>query len=313
MAALIFRSTWQPLDPAQPNGASLPRQTLLKLASWNIDFAAALPGVRAASALAYLELTFSAHPGRIVILLQEMCIHSARQLLETPWIQQNFVVVGYDPAVLSHYFTVMLIPLTLRIANSFRMPFPTTHMGRDALFVDIPLSAPPGSTGSNSDVLRLSTSHLESLDSGEKHRWAQVDLVARRLRERGGDAANVVAGVLGGDMNSILDRECQISERYGLRDAWEDEVPAVHDEGDGVGGAEGHTWGYQSGNTPFPPRRFDKFFYCGSLETVPLEEVPGFGRRVGRFGIGLKAVMPDKESVWASDHFGIAVGIKVGE
>jgi hypothetical protein len=56
--------------------------------------------------------------------------------------------------------------------------------------------------------------------------------------------------------------------------------------------------------------------YTGCVETVPLSETAGFGRKVGCLGIGLKVGPPlkfaESREAWVSDHFGIAIGIKVG-
>ena len=318
MSALIYRTLWQHLDAAQPHGACLPRNTLLKVVSWNIDFATPAPGERSAAALEYLERTFGEQPGQLAVILQEVCQESVKQILHARWVQQNFVVVGYDlPTPLqagttARYFTLAMIPIGLRVERSFRMPFPS-RMRRDALFVDIPVCSSPGAKGK--DMLRLCTTHLESLGSGAPLRKRQLNMIAYKLREYG-EASGVVAGLLGGDMNAILDAEHALQEQVGLKDAWEDELPAhaQHSEGEvSTGGPEGHTWGYQSGNTPFPPQRFDKFLYNGSVETVPLSEAPGFGRRIGRLGVGLKVEIPGAQPLWASDHFGIAVGIKVGD
>lgn len=83
---------------------------------------------------------------------------------------------------------------------------------------------------------------------------------------------------------------------------------------------DGHTWGYQPRETEWAPKRFDKFMYTGCVETVTLSETPGLGKKVGRLGIGLQVGSPGRQrlicaestrGVWVSDHFGIAIGIKV--
>jgi tyrosyl-DNA phosphodiesterase 2 len=72
------------------------------------------------------------------------------------------------------------------------------------------------------------------------------------------------------------------------------------------GRVEGHMWGYQP-RSRWPPIRFDKFFYTEDLEVVALEETQDCSGQVGRLGVGLKT----EKGLWVSDHFGIAIGVKV--
>jgi len=116
------------------------------------------------------------------------------------------------------------------------------------------------------------------------------------------------------------------------------------------GQARGNTWGYQS-DGPRSRKRMDKFFYSGLIETVALNEAQDVAGRLGRLGINLtteveawemettkisitpgklvkkphkqyfseesaamlqdKRVVHKKINTWVSDHFGIAVAIKV--
>ncbi len=315
ISPLIYSSSWQPLGSVESCGAScLQRNTLLKVVSWNIDFVRPGPAERAATAFEYLQRTFGERPGQLVILLQEVNRESVLQILLNRWVQENFILIGSDPprtvcdgfSIPARYFTLVMIPIGLRPQASFRMPLPT-RMERDSVFVDIPVCPSPNSD--RKDVLRLCTSHLESLDHNAPRRKRQLELISKQLNEHG-DASNVVAGLIGGDMNAIHDEERALPELFGLRDAWADVGPghAEHQEYVSTGGREGHTWGYQSGKTEFPPKRFDKLLYAGCIETVPLDETPGFGRRLGRLGVGLKV---ESDQRWASDHYGIAIGIKV--
>lgn len=174
----------------------------------------------------------------------------------------------------------------------------------------------------------------------------------------------IVAGLVGGDMNSIDKSEHEFHKRddIDLKDVWED-VPAPpipklrpFQKDLTYGRARGNTYGYQSDKNR-ERKRLDKFFYTGSLETVPLSEVHDFTGKLGRLGIGLKTEVdawewtlspwtvkggkflnkpvkeyrplytladervqyylerkelpPIKHECWVSDHFGIAVGVKV--
>jgi hypothetical protein len=133
-------------------------------------------------------------------------------------------------------------------------------------------------------------------------------------------------------MNAIHDMEHTLHKQMGLKDAWEDALlahPPNLERGKvdpSYGRMSGHTWGYQSTVTKWPPNRLDKFMYTGCIETVRLTETQGLGGKVGRLGIGLTVDVPLKkgslgqqaleveetiQKAWVSDHFGIAIGIKV--
>lgn len=126
-------------------------------------------------------------------------------------------------------------------------------------------------------------------------------------------------------------------------------IPKHVPEDPTFGQARGHTCGYQSHGGD-PRKRADKFFYTGRIETLPVEESEDVTGNLGRIGIGLdtgdvlwiKKYRPwGKESyreyltdaqyqakrqhlvgdggeswkratAWASDHFGITVGVRVG-
>lgn len=119
-------------------------------------------------------------------------------------------------------------------------------------------------------------------------------------------------------MISELDDEIHRRPDVGLRDVWEDNAqahgPSGTDSADvkpgekdpTFGKAEGHTWGYRP-RARFPPRRFDKIFYTGDLGVVALEEVNDSSGKVGRLGVDVKT----EKGMWISNHFGIAVGVKV--
>lgn len=298
------------------------RDSLLKIISWNINFASPHPAERVGAAMEYLQETFGSDPGHLTIFLQEVCQKSVDRILQTRWVQQNFVVTGHQPPRIFQagiprpaiYFTLMMTPKSLRIQNSFRVPLPS-EMGRDALFVDIPISCPHDeSTSKRVDVLRLCTTHLESLGEGTDLRKRQLQLISQVLKEER-NKINVVAGVLGGDMNSIFDEEHSSHHQSGLKDAWEDPPPVHQPNADG----DGNTWGYQSRGKKWQPSRLDKFMYTGCIQIVPLSETSGNGVKVKRLGLGLMARIPIKEicgtermqNVWVSDHYAIAVGTKI--
>jgi tyrosyl-DNA phosphodiesterase 2 len=141
------------------------------------------------------------------------------------------------------------------------------------------------------------------------------------------DITNIIAGLVGGDMNAIHNMEHTMHRQVEIRDAWEDTVfanPPIPEHGKldtSFGLLSGHTWGYQSKQMEWTPNRLDKFMYTGAIETTPLNETRKLGESPGRLGInlttgvplGLQPLKPDEtvQKVWVSDHFGIAIGIKV--
>ncbi len=226
-------------------------------------------------------------------------------------------------------------------------------MGRDALCVDIAVSS-QGEAASKKSI-RLCTTHLESLYDGGRYRSSQLAAISDLLKATEVTGHNNIAGIVGGDMNAIGPEEHQLHKtmEVNLKDAWEDISPPPIPKRSGrkdltFGRARGNTWGYQS-RVPRSGKRFDKFYYTGQLETIPLTEGQDVTGKISRIGIGCKTEVeaweyqskvfrvvrgefvektethylskeraknkPDVRFVkidhWVSDHFGIAVGIKV--
>ncbi|KAF2177317.1 hypothetical protein K469DRAFT_697326 [Zopfia rhizophila CBS 207.26] len=185
-------SAWRELSSVQSHKdgrRGLQRNSLLRVVSWNIDFASPGPTERVATAMEYLQTTFGDDPGQLAIVLQEVCQRSVQQILQTRWVQQNFIIAGHEPPRTfqagiprpARYFTLVMTPKSLRLESSFRMPLPS-EMGRDALFVDVQLC--PTNQRPNSemkDVLRLCTTHLESLEEGTSLRTRQLELISQKL------------------------------------------------------------------------------------------------------------------------------------
>jgi hypothetical protein len=127
-----------------------------------------------------------------------------------------------------------------------------------------------------------------------------------------------MAGLVGGDMNSLDESEHDLSHCIGMSDAWEGGSSFLHgkeNQLDNFDEASGHTWGYQSPSSIWAPRRFDKFLYTGALEITPVTESQGATAKVWCLGRGLQTDIPGKEGkvwkAWVSDHFAIATIIKV--
>ena len=314
---------------------------------------------RALSAMTHLMDVFGDPPPPSVIMLQEVQADSLGAILEHSWVKNNFAISDVDAP--ERYFTIMMVSQHLQAESWFRFPLPT-RMGRDALLVDIPMSPIRGDSGHPKRILRLCTTHLESLWESEGHEFrprqlAQISAVLKAPSRHG---VEIAGGLVGGDMNHIspLDFTCHQTSDIDLRDVWED-TPYLPDprlkpfqKDLTYGRAKGNTWGYQS-TGPHGRKRMDKFFYTGSVDTEALGEAQDLSGKVGRLGIGLKTKVEvlackstrfrvlrgkeveepyetfydiEKEHLysgigngyvrktidgWVSDHFGIAIGIRV--
>lgn len=305
-------STWIAFEP-DDHINHLQRGSVLKVVSWNIDAFSFCPGIRTSSALGHLQEVFGTVPGHLVVMLQEVCHESLQAILESSWVQRNFVLTNVDPPQSLYkeisggsfilrdlywkaelYFTLIMIPKDLGIVNCFRVPF-VTQMGRDALFVDLPISTSGRRTKSN-ESLRLCTTHLESLWSGKAYRPSQLAMISAFLKGPRAAESRIIAGLVGGDMNAIDRSEHtlhQVSD-INLKDVWEDipapPVPVLKPfkKDTSYGRAKGNTWGYQSKSKAGERKRMDKFFYTGLMETVALTEPQDVTGRLGRVGISLK-------------------------
>ncbi|KAH7371713.1 hypothetical protein BKA66DRAFT_443907 [Pyrenochaeta sp. MPI-SDFR-AT-0127] len=353
---------------------ALPRGSILKVVSWNIDSFNPSPGTRASTALHHLQGLFGTEPSHLVVMLQEVCWESLQVIMENEWVRQNYMLTNVDPPQLLHggipedlwgvkdrywraarYFTIMMIPRHIGIVNCFRMPLKTV-MGRDALFVDIQIPS--------SGLLRLCTTHLESRRTGKPCRRGQLASISEMLQGPQAMKAGVIAGLVGGDMNAIHASEHSIHQdaNINLNDAWEDVPPPPlpilkpFQRDLSYGRARGHTYGYHPNGSRIRSRK-DKYYYAGTVEIVPLTESHDIAGKLGRIGVGLtaeveafedimtrwktirgkmvkreykfyyshdqaqgiKAADPDyyrtlrltKIKTCVSDHFGIAVGVKV--
>ncbi|KAI1466836.1 uncharacterized protein F4812DRAFT_433014 [Daldinia caldariorum] len=314
------------------NRTSLKRGDILKIASWNLLFSVPAAAARASAALAYLQTMFGQEPHNLVVMLQELRRESLEAILEDKWARQNFSLSDTEPPgfhyaddesfdrkpsrIPSGYFTLMMVSRNLPISNCFRVPF-VSEMGRDALVVDIPVSE-DHDPETPKRSLRLCTTHLESLYTGRELRFLQLVQVSALLKgNSSSQGQRIYGGLVGGDMNStdVSEHNAHRAPEVGLKDVWEDE-PAPTPPGRKpfqkdltYGKARGNTWGYQC-NGAKSRRRLDKFLYTGSIETFALSEAQDTTGKLGRFGIGLKTKVGSND-VWVSDHFGIAVGIKI--
>jgi tyrosyl-DNA phosphodiesterase 2 len=169
-------------------------------------------------------------------------------------------------------------------------------MQRDALFVDIPLPS--------SLILRLCTTHLESLCAVPPKRPAQLAAAASHLRQ-------AHAGILAGDLNAIEEFDKTLPSECGLKDAYLESGGVEGDEG-------GMTWGqmaWRGERRRWGLSRMDKVLFCGGVRLV------GFER------FGMDVVVEEEEAArelvegrglekaWVTDHLGVKAEfvVEVGE
>lgn len=299
-------STWSPTkhSPAAP----ILQDATFAVLTWNIDFSAPLPILRFQTVLSHLEqllsplLNSDTRPPTI-ILLQEVHKSCFPTLLSNIFIRAMYDITDVSPASWdnnSSYGSLTLVPklLSAHVTSVFRTPFPTSKMGRDALYIDFGL--PQSSSERPTTKIRVANTHLESLPgSGDSARAEQLASISQFLSCRG-----ISGGLVGGDMNAISPSDTKLSGEVGLLDAWLDKTD---DTGEGIISPRdedsGHTWGYQP-PTVFPPGRLDKVLFTGDLKVEDVERV----------GVNLKFTAQEGaegDDSWVSDHYGLLARVIV--
>lgn len=249
---------------------------------------------RALSAMTHLKDVFGDPPPPSVIMLQEVHSDSLAAILEHSWIKKNFAISDVDAP--ERYFTLIMVSQHIQAESWFRFSLPT-NMWRDALILDIPISPVEGEPERSKRILRLCTTHLESLWEPEGHelRPRQLAQISALLKAPSKHGVQIAGGLVGGDMNPIspLDMTCHKTSDIDLRDVWED-TPSLlgpclkpFQKDLTYGRAKGNTWGYQSKGSR-SRKRMDKFLYTGSVDMEALSESQDLSGKVGRLGIGLK-------------------------
>ncbi|KAI9848853.1 MAG: hypothetical protein M1837_006369 [Sclerophora amabilis] len=342
---------WHPFEPVAGQ-KPLDQGDIVRVASWNINFQAPDRAPRASAAMAHLRDIFGDPPPPLVVMLQEVDCLSLEAILADSWIREHFVLSNVEPP--QRYFTLMMVSPQIQAENWFRVPF-ESRMERDALVVDISISSPGGESEHLKKIIRLCTTHLESLPEieGRELRPRQLAQISKLLKVPPSHHAQIIGGLVGGDMNPIspVDAVSHRTEEVDLRDVWEDTDPPPFPlrkpfkKDLTYGKARGNTWGYQSPGAR-SRKRLDKFFYTGMVDTVPLAEAQDLSGKIGRLGINVKTRVDaliditsgieeeenhqkfsgpqglrekehrdnsvlEEEDVWVSDHFGIAIGLRV--
>ena len=298
-------SAWEPVSHTRP---PLRRGSTLTIASWKLDWSSPDPAARTLAALDHLEHVFGTEPEDLVIMLQEISTPAMRTMLESPWVRRNFLLSDMMPPETSRritlnkmsvsrsaketapYFTAIMVSKALPLLSCFRAPL-VTNMGRDALTVDIHVRGLSDEKDSHQrDCIRLCTTHLESFSQETECRLRQLSVISGLLKcSTLVPGRKVIAGIVGGDMNSISKREHGFHRKgqVNLKDVWEDAQPESSQGVDSHGEDNWTTWGRQSVE-PRDSRRMDKFLYWGAIETLTVEDAQDATGRIGRFGIGLR-------------------------
>ncbi|KAL9607937.1 MAG: hypothetical protein Q9167_007198 [Letrouitia subvulpina] len=293
-------SDWRPLKPVFDHG-DFCQGKLLRIVSWNINFMAPGSARRAFAIMSHLEEIFGDSPPSLVVMLQEVNSQSLAAILTHAWVRNNFVLSNIEAP--QRYFTLMT-SRRVQAKTWFRVRLPS-QMERDALVVDIPILPSENRLEQTSQILRLCTTHLESLPEVESQEWRPLQLVqiSALLKAPPTPRAQIVAGLVRGDMNPIspLDTTSHEAENVKLHDIWEEKprppIPQLKpfQKGFTFGKARGNTWGYQS-RAAKSRKRLDKLICTGFVDTFPLSKAQDLTRKIGRLGIGVKTKVEVLES-----------------
>ncbi|PCH41563.1 hypothetical protein WOLCODRAFT_137470 [Wolfiporia cocos MD-104 SS10] len=292
---------WKPaVDTSTADDVAAP--TSIRLVTWNIDFQSQRVDERFLAALEHIREVIcsdqesTAIPPPCCILLQEVSGGVFPQLLSHPWVREHFTItpssVNEWPVV--WYGEVSLVSRSVPVDGARSLVFTKSHMGRNALLVDVRLSLPSSATEADSGVpepdnptrelvLRVGNVHLESLPLGTAQRPVQLNAAAEMLRDPA-----VHAGLVAGDMNPIAPSDKTIAQKAGLKDAYRGPENAE----------DSFTWGYQPPSR-FPAARFDRVYYTCSEGLGLIVDEPQ------RIGVGVKTALGQ----WVSDHYGLVTTV----
>ena len=233
-----------------------------------------------------------------IVFLNEMLESDLSLIQSQAWIRESYHITDLDKEFWEsgYYGTTMLIHKSLSIQKVFRVHFQATKMERDGLFVDVSFQNP-------AKMVRVCTTHLESLIADPPLRPVQVLTTAKYLHEQGIDG-----GIMGGDFNAIQPFDRTLHSENGLKDAF-------LEHGGKEDAEDGYTWGQMAPvkqREMFGCSRMDKLFFGGGIECAGFE----------RFGLGVK--VEDKvaeeelmevegmDGGWVTDHAGVAGVFRVG-
>ncbi|KAF8487681.1 Endonuclease/exonuclease/phosphatase [Gautieria morchelliformis] len=261
----------------------------LKLITWNLDARSYLVKQRFTQAMRFLQNKVLGDTIRTpcCILLQEVHKDVFPALLQSGWIRQNFVLapISTDDWI-TPYGIVTLISKTMPVTTVFAVELHMTTVGRQALFLDIHLSAPPPETQEEQPdkrirTIRIANTHLEPDPSGSRARPKQLKQIARML-----NVPNLDACICAGSMWSVQNSDATAPFEAGFSDACKSPK------------RDSMTWGYQP-PTEQPPARLDKILY------FPTERVEvGYPARIAHRARMLSGG-------YISDHCGLSTMVKI--
>jgi tyrosyl-DNA phosphodiesterase 2 len=157
------KPAWRPFEELSKQ-RSLGQGALLKIVSWNIDFMCPGQTDHTFLAMSYLKERFGDLPPPLAIMLQEITCESLRAILAHQWVKDHFAISEIEAP--QCYFTLMMVSRDVPAESWFRVPF-SSNTERDALVVEIPVSSSKCDTANPKKIVRLCTTHLESLPEPE--------------------------------------------------------------------------------------------------------------------------------------------------
>ncbi|KAF3903310.1 hypothetical protein AA313_de0209548 [Arthrobotrys entomopaga] len=276
-------------------GRESPRSNFA-LVTWNVDFVTSQPQNRIIAAISYIRsliISGTEQPDSIspaIIVLQEVTSDMVKRLANSEWVRKHFYITDVKPDngiwLKSHYGTVTLVDRRIPIKNVIRLHY-DSDMGRDCLFVDVEAAS---AETSESVLVRVGNTHLESLIQPTPMRSAQLKLAAGFIM----NDASVYTGLVAGDMNPIEEFDQTLPADVGFKDAYLENGGDEEDE-------NGHTWGYQTEDNQFPKKRLDKILYSpnGRINIEQVEVI----------GVGEKTMSEPR--VFVSDHFGVMANVRI--
>lgn len=290
LSMYLFVDSMQRWAPAGSPSASDAPATELQLITWNINAGASRVEQRFTRTMQYLRkvvLGDALTPPPCCILLQEVHEDVLPTVLESGWIRQNFLVtpISTDDWIIP-YGIITLVSKSVPVTTVFTIELPMTTVGRQALFVDVHLSAPPPKTRKEEPdtrirTIRIANTHLEPGVSGARLRPRQLKQIARML-----NVPNLDACICAGSMWSVQDSDKTAPSEAGFADACRSLKQ------------EFMTWGYQP-PTKQPPARLDKILFF-PMEKVEIDCPTRIGHRTRMSSGG-----------YLSDHCGLSTVVKI--
>ncbi|KZT51188.1 hypothetical protein CALCODRAFT_503842 [Calocera cornea HHB12733] len=206
---------------------------------------------------------------RAIICIQEFHGPLFQSLLARAWIRDNWIVIAPGDIETRVYDCITLVSKNLVLSAAFLMSFRHSHMGRRAIFVDLPFDLGPDAATA---LVRVGNTHLESMDNSGTRRLQLEDIASQLRRDI------VHCGIIGGDLNANAPSDEHLADEFELSDVWDL----------GVGDEDAMTWGWTQKR--FPHGRFDKFLLSRPDRMPPLKAKL------------IKSVELPRKQGWISDH-----------